>query len=186
MRNTGITHISTGMRQETQNTKVVQDAYAAFTRGDVQALLGCFADDIVWTAVYGTGSLVPTSGVRRGKAAVAEFFRQVAANVNFSTFEPKQFVAAGDKVVALGHYTATTPIGKSFEGILRWCSQWATARSCGSRNSATAPASTRRMPRPENSESRRRDPERVGWRLPSCQLPPQSKDGRSVSSRHSR
>ena len=103
------------MTQEAQNTKVVQDAFAAFTQGDTQALLACFADDIVWNAVYGTGPHVPTSGERRGKAAVADFFRQVAANVNFSTFEPKEFVATGDKVVALGHYTATTPLGKSFD-----------------------------------------------------------------------
>jgi ketosteroid isomerase-like protein len=103
------------MTQQTSNTEVVQNAYAAFARGDMQALLGCFADDILWNAVYGTGPHVPTSGVRQGKAAVAEFFKQVAANVNFSAFEPQEFVAAGDKVVALGHYTATTPIGKSFD-----------------------------------------------------------------------
>ena len=35
------------MTQEMQNTKVVQDAYATFARGDVQALLGAFADDVV-------------------------------------------------------------------------------------------------------------------------------------------
>ena len=103
------------MTQEMQNTKVVQDAYAAFARGDVQALLGAFADDIVWSPVYGTAAHVPTSGERRGKSAVGEFFKQVAANVKFSRFEPKEFVATGDKVVALGHYTATTPIGKGFD-----------------------------------------------------------------------
>jgi hypothetical protein len=101
--------------QEAQNTKIVQDAYAAFGRGDIQTLLTYFADDIVWNAVYGTGSHVPTSGERRGKAAVAEFFKQVADNVHFSRFEPKEFIATGDKVVALGHYTATTPIKKSFD-----------------------------------------------------------------------
>src|SRR6266849_8180665 len=101
--------------QEAQNTKVVQDAYAAFGRGDIQTLLTYFADDIVWTTVYGPGPHVPTSGLRRGKAAVAEFFKQVAEHVNFSRFEPKEFVATGDKVVALGHYTATTPIGKGFD-----------------------------------------------------------------------
>ncbi len=100
--------------QEAQNTKVVQDAYAAFGRGDIQTLLTYFADDIIWTPVYGAGPHVPTSGLRRGKAAVAEFFKQVAENVQFSQFEPKEFVATGDKVVALGHYTATTPIKKSF------------------------------------------------------------------------
>jgi ketosteroid isomerase-like protein len=35
--------------------------------------------------------------------------------VNFSTFDPKEFVSSGDKVVALGHYAATTPPGGSFE-----------------------------------------------------------------------
>jgi ketosteroid isomerase-like protein len=103
------------LMQEAQNTKVVQDAYATFARGDIQTLLSHFADDIVWNAVYGTGSHVPTSGERRGKAAVAEFFKQVAENVNFSRFEPKEFIATDDKVVALGHYTATTPIKKSFD-----------------------------------------------------------------------
>ena len=47
--------------------------------------------------------------------AVAEFFKQVAENINFSRFEPKEFIATGDKVVALGHYTATTPRKKSFD-----------------------------------------------------------------------
>ena len=35
--------------------------------------------------------------------------------MSFSQFEPKEFIATGDKVVALGHYTATTPIKKGFE-----------------------------------------------------------------------
>ena len=101
--------------QEAQNTKVVQDAYAAFGRGDIPALLANVADDVVWNGVYGAGSHVPSAGERRGTTAVAEFFKQVAANVNFSRFEPQEFIATGDKVVALGHYAATTPIGKSFD-----------------------------------------------------------------------
>ncbi len=101
--------------QETQNTKVVQDAYAAFGRGDIQAILESLDESIVWKGVYGAGPHVPTSGERRGKAQVGEFFKQVAQNVNFSRFEPKEFIASGDKVVALGHYTATTPIGKKFD-----------------------------------------------------------------------
>lgn len=101
--------------QETQNTKVVQDAYAAFGRGDVQGILDRLDDGIVWKGVYGAGKHVPTSGERRGKAQVGEFFKQVAENVNFSRFEPKEFIATGDKVVALGHYTAKTPIGRTFD-----------------------------------------------------------------------
>jgi ketosteroid isomerase-like protein len=101
--------------QEAQNTKVVQDAYAAFGRGDTPSLLDNIADDVVWHAVYGAGPQVPTSGERRGKPAVAEFFSQVAEHVHFSQFEPREFVATGDKVVALGRYTATTSIKKGFD-----------------------------------------------------------------------
>ena len=101
--------------QEAQNTKLVQDAYAAFGRGDVQNILEKLDEGVVWKGVYGAGPHVPSSGERRGKAQVAEFFKQVADNVNFSRFEPKEFIATGDKVVALGHYTATTPIGKKFD-----------------------------------------------------------------------
>ncbi|MBI3491977.1 MAG: nuclear transport factor 2 family protein [Acidobacteria bacterium] len=100
---------------EAQNTKVVQDAYAAFGRGDVAALLGAFHDDIIWKPVTGAGKHVPTAGERRGKAAVGEFFKIVAESVKFSRFEPREFVAQGDKVVTLGHYTATTPKGKTFD-----------------------------------------------------------------------
>src|SRR6476659_6405837 len=69
--------------QEAENTKVVQDAYAAFSRNDIPTLMTYVADDIVWVGVYGTASHEPTSGERRGKAAVTEFFKQVAEHVHF-------------------------------------------------------------------------------------------------------
>jgi hypothetical protein len=92
--------------QEAQNTKLVQDAYAAFGRGDIAALLGSFSDDIQWRPVTGAGKHVPFAGEQRGKAGVAEFFRRVADSEDFQVFEPREFVAQGDRVVALGHYRA--------------------------------------------------------------------------------
>jgi len=100
---------------EADNTKVVQEAYAAFGRGDVQSILDRLDDGIVWQGVYGAASNVPMAGERRGKPAVAEFFKLVATHVNFSRFEPKEFVATGDKVVTLGHYTAKTSANKEFD-----------------------------------------------------------------------
>jgi len=101
--------------QDEQNIKVVQEAYAAFGRVDVQGNLDRLDDGIVWQGVYGAASHVPTAGERRGKTQVEEFFKQVAESVKFSRFEPKEFIASGGKVVALGHYTATTPLGKAFD-----------------------------------------------------------------------
>jgi ketosteroid isomerase-like protein len=101
---------------EAQNTKVVQDAYAAFGRGDIPALLGYMTDDIQWQPVIGTARHVPFSGTRQGKAGVAEFFKQVSETEDFEQFEPREFIAQGDKVVALGHYRAKTKAtGKTFE-----------------------------------------------------------------------
>lgn len=34
--------------QEAQNARVVQDAYAAFGRSDIPAIIGMLDDDIVW------------------------------------------------------------------------------------------------------------------------------------------
>ena len=61
---------------EAQNTKAVQDAYAAFGRGDVPAILASLSDDVVWMGVYGTGKHVPTSGERRAKRRLASFSRR--------------------------------------------------------------------------------------------------------------
>ena len=101
--------------QAAQNTKIVQDAYAAFSRGDISGVLSTLHDEIVWNGVIGASSNVPMAGERRGKPAVNEFFNLVGAHVKFSRFEPREFVSQGDKVVALGHYTATVSTGKSFD-----------------------------------------------------------------------
>jgi ketosteroid isomerase-like protein len=100
---------------ESQNTKLVQEAYAAFSRGDVAGILATLDDQIVWKPVTGAASYVPTAGQRRGKAAVAEFFKLVAESMQFSSFEPREFVAQGDKVVALGHYVGKASTGGHFE-----------------------------------------------------------------------
>ncbi len=91
---------------EAQNTKVVQDAYAAFGRGDIPTLLGYMTDDIHWQPVIGAAKHVPFSGERNGKTGVAEFFKQVAESEDFQQFEPREFVAQGNTVVAIGHYRA--------------------------------------------------------------------------------
>ena len=41
------------------NTQIVQQAYAAFGRGDIPALLSLLAEDVDWHPVYGAGPNVP-------------------------------------------------------------------------------------------------------------------------------
>src|SRR5687768_14014065 len=83
------------------NTQVVQQAYGYFAEGNIPALLDELTDDVKWS-VPGPTSLLPWVGARKGKQEVAEFFRLVNENIEFSTFEPREFIAEGNKVVALG------------------------------------------------------------------------------------
>ena len=101
--------------QEAQNTKVVQDAYAAFGRGDIPAILNLLDENVTWKPVTGAADYVPTAGERHGKASVKEFFKILGESVQFERFEPREFVAQDDKVVALGRYTGKTPGGRTFE-----------------------------------------------------------------------
>jgi ketosteroid isomerase-like protein len=117
---------------EAANIMVVQDAYAAFGRGDMEALLACMTDDIRWQPVIGTASHVPFSGARQGKASVAEFFRLVAETEVFEEFAPQQFIAQGDAVVALGHYRAVTrATGRRFESDFVMVFTLKDGRICG-------------------------------------------------------
>jgi hypothetical protein len=101
---------------EADNIKTVQAAYAAFGRGDIAGVLDTMADDIHWQPVLGTARHVPFSGERRGKASVAEFFKIVGDSEAFEQFEPREFIAQGNTVVAIGHYRAVTKAtGKRFD-----------------------------------------------------------------------
>ena len=97
---------------EAQNTQAVKDAYAAFGRGDVNAILAVVDDSIEWEGVKGAEGVAPQAGLRRGKAAVGQFFQQVGSTLDFQAFEPKEFVAQGHTVVAIGSYKATVKATK--------------------------------------------------------------------------
>jgi uncharacterized protein len=87
------------------NTDIVRKAYECFGKGDIDGLLALYSEDIKWTtpkidnAVY--------SGSRKGKEALAEFFDKLGDSEDFSNFEPKEFIAEGDKVVVIGEFAAT-------------------------------------------------------------------------------
>ena len=87
---------------EEQNTRVVQDTYAAFKRGDISAVLNAMSDDIGW---FTPGPKdIPVAGARRGRAEAGAFFATLAETQEPEEFEPKEFIAQGDTVVGLGHY----------------------------------------------------------------------------------
>ena len=86
---------------EQDNTRVVQDLFAAFGRGDVPGVLDKLTDDVEWRLAGPTE--VTYAGVRRGRDQVAEVLKLLAQSSEFEHFEPQEFIAQGEKVVVLGH-----------------------------------------------------------------------------------
>ena len=99
---------------EHTNAEVIRQAYEAFGRGDVPAVLDLLADDVDWT-LQGP-SVIPWAGPRRGREGVAEFFSLIGETLEFEQFEPREFVAQGDTVVVLGYERSLVkPTGRTFE-----------------------------------------------------------------------
>ena len=88
---------------EQENIQTVQDAYAAFQRGEIQKVLNTLAEDVEWITP-GPPEVLPTAGHRRGRQQVAQFFNLLDEAEEIEQFEPHEFIAQGDKVVALVKY----------------------------------------------------------------------------------
>jgi ketosteroid isomerase-like protein len=99
-----------------QNIEIVRQAYENFKSGDIQSLLGLFTDDIDWRVP--TIANVPfATGRRSGREEAGGFFATLADSQDVKTFEPREFIAQGERVVALGHYSwRVKSTGQEYEG----------------------------------------------------------------------
>src|SRR5215211_6045362 len=88
-----------------RNLQVVKSAYDAFGRGDVSGVLAVLDDNVDWHPILGAGTHVPMAGKRSGRAGAAEFFKLLDQHNRFKAFEPREFIASGDRVIVLGTYT---------------------------------------------------------------------------------
>jgi uncharacterized protein len=82
------------------NKRVVRTVFEKFGRGDVPGLLEMITEDAEWAAPG--PETVSYFGERRGPDGALEFFKNLGTDVEFESFEPGDFIAEGDRVVALG------------------------------------------------------------------------------------
>jgi ketosteroid isomerase-like protein len=102
---------------EQTNLDAVRKGYEAFGRGDIPGLLRLLHDEVSWTTP-GPAEL-PTAGNRTGHEGVQEFFTALTKVADILRFEPKEFIAHGDKVIVIGDDTSRVRVtGKSVE--FRW------------------------------------------------------------------
>jgi ketosteroid isomerase-like protein len=89
-----------------ENKKMAQEAYAAFGRGDAEGAMRNIDDSIEWIA-RGDNAL---TGIYHGKQEVGELWGKLTST-EFRN-EPHDFIAEGDKVIAL---TTVTLEGEAIE-----------------------------------------------------------------------
>ena len=98
------------------NTQSVQALFNFFGEGHIPAILEMITNDIKWTCP-GPGDILPYARVYNGKQEVKDFFRLIYENKDFSSFEPREFIEEGNKVVALGHWVVKSKkTGKPYSG----------------------------------------------------------------------
>ncbi len=90
---------------EAQNVEIVKSAYAAFGRGDIAGVINLLAEDIEW--VDPGPPAVPFAGTHHGRAEVMQMFARLGETVQFTKFEPIDFIAQGDRVICLGFFAGT-------------------------------------------------------------------------------
>ena len=108
---------------EQDNVRVAQQAFEAFGRGDMPALLGLVTNDVVWDTM-GPSSAIPWASRRNGPEQVGQFFGDLTGAVEFQQLQPREFIAQGDRVVVLGHsdYTVRAngrPLGQDWVMVLK-------------------------------------------------------------------
>lgn len=100
---------------------VVQQCYADFGTGNIPGVLDALSNKVRWTDPGHVGDLY--TGLREGKAAVADFFTKLNQYLEFSEFEPREFIAKGKKVVVIGYCAGTArKTGKPFSSD--WSMTW--------------------------------------------------------------
>lgn len=82
-----------------ESLQIVKDGYAAFGRGDVPGLLALMAEDVVWE-IPGPG--LPLAGTYRGHEGVASFFQKLGEQTEILEFQPREFLADGNRVLVVG------------------------------------------------------------------------------------
>jgi ketosteroid isomerase-like protein len=84
----------------------IQRLYAAYGRGDLDAVLAELADDVDWAAEAASAS-VPWYGRYQGRSEVARFFQAIVSNVDISEFDILGLSSNATDVVATVHWTYT-------------------------------------------------------------------------------
>ena len=87
------------------NTETLRVCYAKFIEGDIAGLIEHFSDDIEINIPEIENA--PFGGIWHGKSEAVKYLDLMAETEEITDYEPREFIAQGDRVVVLGRSTAT-------------------------------------------------------------------------------
>lgn len=87
---------------EQRNIEIIQEMYAAFSRGDVAPIVERLTDDVKWVSHF--DPVVPWGGDFSGKEQIPKFFEAIFQSVDVEAFEPLEWISNTDTVVSLGEF----------------------------------------------------------------------------------
>lgn len=96
---------------DARNIETVRRGYEAFGRGEIDAILEQYAEDVRWED-HPTGNAaqdqdVPYMRSRNGRDGVAGFFRDIEEDFEMHSFNPHSFLAGDGLVAAVVEYELT-------------------------------------------------------------------------------
>lgn len=89
---------------EQQNVAILQKAFAAFGRGDIDGILEACADDAEFHLAG--PPTIPFAGTKKGKGEIRTYFETLIGTQQDANLRIDEFVAQNNTVVAIGHYSA--------------------------------------------------------------------------------
>lgn len=86
-----------------QNKQLVMQAYQMYMDKNIKGVLGLVDEDVEWVAPE--SDYIPFAGSFHGRDQVAQFFTKLEQAQDVINFEPKDFIAEGNKVAVTGMAT---------------------------------------------------------------------------------
>jgi hypothetical protein len=108
---------------EQQNIHSVQNLYECFQRGDIPTLLNGLSEDVRWET-HAPAEILPWAGVKNGRSEVGEFFSKLGGEIEFTAFEPTEYIADGDRVVVRGSFSAKVRSNGNAIDDQQWVMLW--------------------------------------------------------------
>jgi uncharacterized protein len=99
------------MSLQDSNIELIKRGYDAFTRGDMETVMGLYADDVEW--VQPGDSAI--SGTHRGRREVVEFLGRLAEKTTELRF--LRMIADGDTVVVFSEATVDGETSRDVEAF---------------------------------------------------------------------